>query len=344
MTSTQTVTRLEIKNVYNDIVIFLNNIDLMNDEKKSNTRQAYLKAYVDFFAYMRNKRLEELKPEDLHFIQSEIMEYRNHLKTQYANASINQKIAALRSLYNHFKINGYNVEPLVFKLKALPENIKTQKRRGWLTWEEVDQMIVLLKNGRKGRRKWVCKQLALLFELAAKTSIRMEALLNLEWDDFYEQDDIIVIKKIDKQKEHIKPIRKNFYERLLELKTINKDKVFSVTEKTINKTLKELVEEIGIDPNRNISFHSFKKCGAEEAYILSGGDIKAVAEQTNDSDAVALKYYLQRKRDPSTMLCLQIGEEIDLTPLRECSKEKLLELIEKCDRGVWVKLLMKLDS
>ena len=70
-------------------------------KQKSNTRRNYELIYIDFFKYTRGKTLNELTKEDLIYDKSDVIKYREYLKTRYAPASINQKLNALRSLFRN---------------------------------------------------------------------------------------------------------------------------------------------------------------------------------------------------------------------------------------------------
>ena len=80
-----------------------------------------------------------------------------------------------------------------FKVKNLKITEKNNSKiRGWYTLEEWKQMRELVKEENKGEIK------SLLFEFAGKTSFRLEACLDLSWNDFYIEKDIVIVKKEDK--------------------------------------------------------------------------------------------------------------------------------------------------
>lgn len=327
----QNVVRHRASTIYHNILDYLE--EHMSISK--NTKITYETTYKHFFNYMKNKELNELTIEDLQFKKSDIMHYKNHLIKTYSNTSVNQKISHLKALYLYLKSIDYEVNPNIFDLRRLPEY--DAKKRGTLHWEEVDQMTRLVKKQRKGLEK------SLLIELAAKTSIRLDALLNLTWNNFEKMNGVYAIRTVDKGKENIKAIYPEHYERLSKIKKSYTNKVFSLTHKTVHKMMKQLVEEMDISDRRNITFHSLKKCGIEEAHILSNGDIKQMAQQGNNSEHIVLKNYAELENDPSKLICLQIGKDIDLEPLKQLTKEELISIIEESDRATQIKLLDKIQ-
>jgi hypothetical protein len=53
---------------------------------------------------------------------------------------------------------------------------------------------------------------------------------------------------------------------------------------------------------------------------------------------------MNKKRKYSEMIGLQIGEKIDLTPLKELSNEQLINLIQKSSRSVQIEIINRLNK
>jgi integrase len=337
------VVMLHNDSVHAHITKFLNRLG----SDSENTKVEYKRDIERFFKLMLGKDTNQLSIKDLDIKKIDVEEYQTFLiKQGYKASSINRWIASVKSLYNSFEENGFkytNEQGEIVYIKAAPLNVdkldtaKDSESYGMITHEEMKEMIRLANELPNGQEK------SLMLELASVTSFRLDALVQLKWSDFRKENDTWVIKTIDKSKTNEKSIRTDLYERLLATKTDNK--VFHMTAKTFERTIKTLATQIGIDDDRNITFHSIKKYGIMEVWMATGGDIIKTAEQGNHSSfETTKKYYMMFEKDYSTMPCLLIGQSVDISPLEEMSKEELLKLIKGCDRGLQFTLLNKINK
>jgi integrase len=319
--------------------------DLLNGSVS--TACEYKRDIERFFKLMLGKELNELVVRDLDIKQIDIKAYRSFLVEHFGlkSSTVNRMIASVKSLYNSFEENGlkYKDEDGVLNyIKSAPLNIDKLSTNdadsyGILDKEEIEEMIMIAMRGTNGEEK------SLLIELASVTSFRLEALLSLEWSDFRKEGDTWVVKNVDKGKINEKSIRTDLYERLVAIKRKTDNNVFHMTPRTVQRMIASIVEDMGIDPERNISFHSIKKYGIREVWLATGGDMIKTAEQGNHSSfETTKKYYLMFNKNYATMPSLLIGQEVDLTPIQEMSKEELLKLIESCGRDVQLALLNKM--
>lgn len=183
-----------------------------------------------------------------------------------------------------------------------------------------------------------------LIETAVVTCFRRDSLLNLRWEHLKKMDGVWVLCAIEKavgkgKKESIKPISDALYVKLMNIKKKYKhEHIFPMQGKTVVLMMQRYREKLGL--SNDVTFHSLKKCGMNEAYDLSGGDIKTVAEQgDHDNFGTSMKYYLNKKKKYSEMIGLQIGQDIDLSPIEELSHAELLELIKNSGRSLQTQLL-----
>jgi len=300
-----------------------------------NTKIAYQRYIAEFYMWHCNKHISELDEVDVKVTLKDLELYQEFLTDRYGNASVNQKMACLKSLYDSLRGYGCDVEPEAFvNLERLNEH--SSKSCGLLTWDEVEALIALAINTRKGLEK------ALLIELAAKTGFRLNALLELRWNNFVRINGVYEVRTVDKDKMHVKSIHGEFYDRLSVLKKegcTDSSKVFGLNTKTCARMMRELCEQLGISKDRNITFHSLKKCSMEEVKMMTG-DLLRAAHQGNHSPYTTLKYYLKNQNsDPSKFDCLLIGNKIDLSVLDGLSREELLKLIKSADRATQIKLV-----
>jgi site-specific recombinase XerD len=322
------------KSVHSTILAFLD----YKGDLSSNTRKAYEKDIKIFFMYTRGKELNQLihsnnieEYSDLRFTKEDVVKYRNYLQKlkkpgsndkKYKNKSINRMINSLRSLYDFLVSCEYKVNKDAFKLKDLPEN--DSEEIGYLKLFEMEKMVELAKTLPNGLQK------SLFIELGWKTSLRMEALLSLTWKDFERiDDDIWLVKAIEKGNEKKEmPITNDFYLRLLEIKTgDNNSPVFEISATTVRDTINTLKRMIGIEEDRNISFHSIRKFLID--WMIERGDLKGAALHAgHKSIETTWKHYAKKHKDYRSMAGIIIEQRPDISKLESLTKDELMGLIK----------------
>ncbi|MEK5036323.1 tyrosine-type recombinase/integrase [Paenibacillus sp. FSL R7-0302] len=341
---------LRTETVYKDIAGFLNRKNIGNGDTLKSTAADYKRDIERFFSLMMNKDLNELEIPDLFVMRKDVEEFQTLLANiGFKSNTINRHINSLRSLYKFFEENAskyrfrdsegelvqithsaWNVDPVV---------MNDSESWGMYTDEEVKQMIELAKTLHNGERK------SLAIEFASVSSFRIDAVANLEYSDFRKEGDTWVVKHLDKKKIHEKSIRSDLYERLLAVKEDSSNKVFDLNKKTLQRTIHTLNEMMGLDEERNLTFHSIKKYGIGEVYMITGGDRLATASQGNhNSFETAEKYYLLFQKNYANMPSLMIGQKLDTSPLQDLDKDGLIDLIESMPRSVQFEILNKLKK
>lgn len=334
--------------VYNFIKCFLEkkalNSPMTASDYESDIRQ--------FFLVVKGKHLEMLTVDDLKLTVKVVEDYQVKLATNktkdlrinkgetYSPNSIARKISAVKKLYNKLEANEYPVKEAWFKVDKIKGETKSY---GVLEWSQVQQMMELVKDEIKGDVK------SALLETAVVTCFRQNSLLNLTWDNLHKYDGVWVLCAEDDaigkgMKVSKKPINDDLYKKLMDLKKkYGGEKIFPITKKTVVIMMQNLREKLDLD--EDITFHSLKKCGINEAYELSGGDIMAVAEQgDHESFGTTMKHYMQKKKKFSNMIGLKIGQEVDIAPIEELTHEQLLDLVKKSSRSLHIELLNNLKK
>ena len=326
------VANLNQNRIYNYIVTFLNN----KAKKSKNTAIKFEKDIRDFFKYLRNKDIEDLEREDLDIKNKEVLEYQNYLTERYKNSVVNGKLTAVRSLYKFLKRddNSINIDALI--VDDLPDD---SKKIGFLT---PDEAMHLARLALTEREKGKMKQALIL--LAAATSLRKNALLELKYSDIRPSEDnpdkyiIYTTDHLDKGKPIEKEIHKKLYELLLEIKdeNSNDDKIFHITNKSIDQMMKRLCKKAGIDPRRNITFHSLKKAGAEFAYEYTKGDMFAVTAQGGwTNPTTPYKHYMKKQRNIAGMAMF---EDINDNIFDQLTREEAIKLLKSIGNGLGARL------
>lgn len=338
--------------VYNDIQAFLyrKNIGASDINKLEGTSAEYNRDINRFFKMM-GKQIETLTISQLDMNRSDMERFQIQMKALgYKSSTINRNTGSLKSLYNYFEENRYKYKDKDSEwvyIKGIMANVDDLELNDSVSYgifnnDEVKEMIELAKSLPNG----ITKSLAI--EFASVTSFRIEAVTNIALKNFAYKDNTWVATTVDKNKVNEKSVNSDLYERMCDNKVYgrigNSDCFFDLTSKTLERTIKTLTEMMGLDLERNLTFHSLKKYGMREVYDITGGDFLSVKNQGNhESFETSEKYYLEFSKDYSKMPSLLIGQEIDMTPVEALTKEELLKLIESCGRGLQYQLLNKLN-
>lgn len=326
----QNITQLNVGTVHNKVATYIKK----KARKSEKTAQAYEADFRQFCKIALGKELEYLKDEDLAIDTEIICKYQDLLCEKYKGTSVNRKMSAIKSIFEYLAIDNKNIRMEVFNaVETLP---KFTNHYGVLEKEEVDQMIELAKELPNGEEK------SALIWLAFQTGIRLNALLNLKWEDIKRIQNVWVVTVYDKgNKYDEKPIPDALYARLSAFRG-DGEKVFNMTPKTAERTIKTLCERMGIDADRNITFHSLKKAGIN--YILDiTGDIDLAAKFGNHKTIqTTYESYANRKKDYAEMPSYTIGQEIDTSALDNLTKEQLLEIIRSCKDATKIEIMSKL--
>ena len=334
--SAEKIVKLNNLSVYEDILTYLGELR-MHSEKTAINYETHIR---QFFKVMKNKEIEYLTTEDLKIKRNDVLKYRQILQDQegYKNNTINQKLAAVKSLYDNLKANDYEVNPSVFKVKKLKENVDSY---GHLSQTEADRISywVLENESTKPYLKHC------LIQFATRTSFRLDEILRIEWDDFKLKDGYCEVTCIGKgQKERTTSFSMTLYNKLMKLKEENKkyknsestNKVFVVSKDAINDMMKRIREGMGLE-DRNIVFHSFRGIAIDK--LVSEEGLEAAIEYSGHSNYdVMIKHYVNLKKDLSKSPGIRMDEEIDWSFVDGLSLENLKEFIKQGDYKLYTDL------
>lgn len=319
-------------NVFDSISMFLDSVGIESD----NTKITYETAIRDFFKNTRNKELEFLTEDDLHFTYLEVEQYRHSLIGNYKNATINTKMVAVKKLYDKLNRYGIVVDNSVFNLDKLKEY--DTESYDMMSIEEVNKAMDIVSKTRNGYEK------KLLIKLAFSTAFRKTVLLNLTWENIYESKGHYYIKTLGKgNKWSIKRIDEDLYKELMTHKQLTHRKnVFNLSTSTVQRMMDKINQEMDFG-KRRITFHSFKKASIEEMGIQTDFDIKAMQRHGDHSDvSTTLNIYVAQK-DVENMPTLSTEvKNIDISPLLELTKEEIIGIIDSVDRETKMKIMNKL--
>ncbi|EME72278.1 site-specific integrase [Bacillus sonorensis] len=346
--------------VFNDILTYLREKDTESlagnvkgfDRKQkkkskyglqSNTAINYLGDIKQFFRFYCKTEIEFLKEEHLSFKRSDVLAFKHHLAQKgLANTTINRKIAALKSLHSELKrlYPEFVDDDAFYKIKRSPEIKRTRANTSQIQAEMICENMFIYE-----KQKPLLKKLFGGFLL--RSSFRISAALYVRWCDFEvsaENPDWFRVTVIDKgAKLRTTGIHRVFYEQLLALRseeTKDTDRVFEgLSEDAFRESLKRALKRLGIPEEKGIVPHSFRGVGITEVFEATGKDYRAAMKQADHSRFDTTLRYLNDNKDISQTAGIIMDEELDVSILKDITKEEFLRFFEQCDKQTLRKAL-----
>ena len=334
MENAMNIQQMRIDYIGDDLETYLNS----HKSNSSNTSNNYRVAINQFMKLAFGKETKFVTYADLGGLTgNDVVELRNIMLDSMKSSTVNTKFKIVKKFFSYLETDNPEVRSSVFnQLNRLKEN-KTGSSP--LSWTETKQMIEVA-------RETESEEFAIMIELAFKTCIRLDSVLNLKWSEIFHKEHkgekYWVIEVQDKGKPHEKPISDCMYETLLKLKVEGQDELFvSYHPHKVGRVMKKLANELEIDPRRKITFHSLKKGSINYVYDVTG-DIMMAQKQGNHSSAVTtMDSYMEHKKDYASMPSYTMGEEVDMTALEDMSQEQLINLIKNASPAVQFELLRR---
>ncbi len=316
------VTQLQDDNIYEYYENYLSGFS-------DNTAKNYRVDIEQFFSQMFDKEAKYVSVSDLEGLKKlDIARYINFMGSKYAVTSVKRKLNSVKGFVNYIAGDYDSINKNMFENVKTPK--ATEKQKSWdsLDWEEAVAIWTYAEDN-------FGSEIAMLFKLATVTSIRLSALLSSTWSENWgvkseNGHDIHYIEVFDKGSENKKSVSTEFYQEL-ESKLSRQDKLFpNLYPNKVGNILKDCVAGVGIDPKRNIVFHSFKKAGVMRALDQTGSMYKAKEQGNHKSIVTSEKYYLKYKECLTDMPSYSMDKELDMKQSFEgYSKEELLDAIDK---------------
>lgn len=301
--------------------------------ESKNTMITYETAIKEFFKITRKKSIEELTERDLNFNLIEVERYRSNMIGRLKSSTINNKMIAVKRLFDKLVRYGYVDNSLAFEMKKLKQ-YDTQSYDS-MSIEEVKQCIDIAQGTQSGYEK------GLLIHLAFVTGFRKHALMTLKFSNMNTYDKYKTIKVLDKgNKWSEKKISSELYQELKDYQSkVNRENIFNLSNSSIQRMMNKINKDIDFG-GRNITFHSFKKASVEEIAIKTNYDLKAMQAQGNHADVTTtLNIYMSKKKIEDMPMVDLDDSEPDLESLNDLSKDELLNIISKLDRKTQMKII-----
>lgn len=353
MSNLATVQRLNVTNVYNDILTYLGECE---SEK---TKNEYMRDIKEFFVYFHGDvSLENLKREHVECVKTkngyekmmnkDIISYKNHLMKKNANSTVIRKISSVRTLYNFFQANEYNVSPIIFKLKKMQ---KKSNSYGIFSKDEVEMMANAAKNSPAEDilAKFKYEVLSAYYYTATMTSIRISALLSAEWNSVYwsDKDNIHLITIKDKRDQTVtRGLDKWLYDILKNIKDRSGSDLLFPHLKIdwVEKQTKRLIKELGFPESRHLKVHSFRKTAINYEVDTTGNYDKARLQSGHQSLQVLVDHYRDANVNYSGLAGVTMFKELDETIFDKVKKDELLKMLKEINIGAYRDLGLKIQE
>jgi integrase len=321
-----------------------------------NSRTTYENHYRQMFMFICHKEMENIIWDDIQNITIEqVKMYRDNLKKQYKNNTINQKMFACKALWDELFENG-RVNKNVFNLRKI--KLKEKKNsHGSLTEKEMDLLLDFCLNHEK--QKPVTKML--YFKFLYITGLRKNIAQSIMVDDIIrkvdiqKQEEVWVIDKEDKGKDREVSIRDTFYNELYKNYINEKEtwgykdnKLFHINDDTIDSVLERFCKYYNIDKiTRNITQHSIKSASGDRVFNRTG-DIKITAKHLgHDNIQTSYDHYLGKNDNYTEQPSYSLDNDYSYDMLEGLGDNTILKLIknytERCGNDIVDKLCMELE-
>lgn len=330
------VETLPINYIYDYFTAFLST-------KSDTTAKNYEGDLKQFFNVIYNKEPHHVTIENIEETKTlHATRFYNYLvhEKKYKNATVKRKIESVRSFFNYLKADFNKVNVHIFDNLVLESEANDRKGWGNVKWHEAEMMWEYALE-----KKMEGNEMGMLIKLASVTSIRLEAILSLTWEDnFFQKDErgvlVNYIDVIDKKKRHKKAISEKLYNELRE-KLGTTGKLFpSLYPHKVGKYIKVIVDALGFDKRRNIRFHSLKKCGVNRVLEKTDNIYKAKEQGNHSSIATTEGYYVEVNEDLTQQSSYTLDQEVNIVEALEgISKEEMIRAIAQMSDSAKFELL-----
>lgn len=337
---------LEGLDVYSNVEVFMSSKKIISGSKS--TQKAYRSDIKNFFNWKGIEAetytdLVKLTKYDLKLNVNEILNYQIHLKDEVGNSAqtINRKIGTVNNLYTFLLSRGFVTQEDVNAFADLPKLKGSTESYGAATIDELEEWVKYIRNKKtRGRQKNLTK--SNIMEFTVQTGYRLSSILELNLNDFVMEDDRVNVyaDKTKGGKSEVRPISKDFYNRLLEMYELegNGDgKMFNISAGGIDLMMQDIRNTFNISSKRNIVFHSLRKCGGTHVYKHSGNDLTIASDFLGHSDTKVTELYLDTKTNED-MGYITMRERTDMDLFKEVSHEDLIAALDGLDLATKLKL------
>jgi len=278
---------------------YLNYIDVSD-----NTVKTYNVGLLQFNEYLRNNNITNPVRED-------IIAFREYLKQEHKPNTINAYLIAVRNFYSWLEYEGV-AKDITKKIKGIKlENIHL--KRG-LSEEEIKKVLSVCKDTRE----------TLLIKLMITCALRINEVANIELEDFYTDNGIVMLKILGKARDGLKQDSVKIDDRLLELikqycqeynvkdylfySTSNHNKGGRMSTKCLREIITGLFKKAELDMNM-LSPHSTRHTSVELA-LESGMPIQEVSEFVRHRSISTTMRYMKELNQRNSTIANTLGNYV----------------------------------
>lgn len=328
----------------------------LNQYPSEKTKKEYMRDIVQFYGYIHEKNVSELTNEELvclrngeRFTKSDVISYRTHLiekakreKRKNFEGTVKRKIYTMRGFFKFLQGENFLVNYMIFDTKGLvyiPDSYDVLEK---------DQALQLAKHI-QGKHRFGAELFSFIV-ISAATSIRVNALCHITFDDISYQDERFYTVNTTETREKgnkvvSMPIEHWMYEMLLENKNVklkkaslaSQNRVFpNLTPDIIHDAITTYAKDLGF--KGRITTHSLRKMAASYE-MKTRGNVKLGMMQTNHkSPEVFMNSYVDKSAHFSELPGIRMFYNTDDSVFDTVSKEQLLELLKELNTSAYEQL------
>jgi integrase len=328
------ITKLHDDGTYDQIQRFL----AKRERRSKGTRVAYERDIRKFFKVCFNKDIEYLTKDDFNLNADILEDYQTHLLQTLSSKTVNRNISSLKELIKYLRGKNH-IETNIDYLNLIKSEPEKDNRYGVLSVDEVLEMTDRIMKMKRARDKEIKKY---LFLFSLDTCARLGECLSVEWDDFRERENDVIINITAKGNKEFRPvISKEFYNELLSIKGDSK-RVFPVSKNAVSDLMIKLRKEMNISKKRNCTFHSIRKAGVSFNYRITN-DILQAKKAANHSNINTTLIYLQEEDYGATGVVSR-NKDVKEDLFETVSHEELINAIKELPKNQQLLLNIKINE
>lgn len=275
---------------------YLKFIDVSN-----NTTNTYNVGLIQFRDYLKRNNITQPTRED-------IINFREHLKAEHKPNTINTYLIAVRNFFSWLEYEGL-AKDITKKIKGIKLEQKHLKRG--LSQEEIRKVLDVCKDTRE----------TLLIKLMITCGLRINEVANIQLEDFYNNNGIVMLKVLGKARDGLKQDSVKIDERLFELikeyckeykvadylfySTSNNNYGNKMSTKCLREIINSLYERAELDTTM-LSAHSTRHTSVELA-LESGISIQEVSEFVRHKSISTTMLYAKELNQRNSQIANTLG-------------------------------------
>lgn len=299
-------------------------------QRNVNTYRNYLLDIEHFFQSMFGKHYSFVTKDELNQVANidGLMTYFDSLyditndtgKRLFTNVTINRKQSSIKALLKFLKIKKVYDNDLT-ELELIQNLPKDTKSIEVISFDTAMKYAEWIKENEKVK----ANEKYIIVKLAIDSGLRASELLSLKWNQFEKDLNCVVMRGRGKgNKDWIEKISLQFYEEILTLKA-DSEYVFTLNYDNLVRMMNRVKKAFGVS-DKNISFHSFKKCSVTSAYKLTG-DILEAQRKGRHSSLDTTRLYTESEDYGITGL-ISLGNSVPKDLYKNVDNETLIKAIE----------------